>query len=270
MRNSYCYMPLKSPDGKGVKKTGAYCNWESVIAHAIQLTEVEKQFSQDTLSFVKDYVQKLIGVVPSPAPHWSVLTHMGGETNMTEYHMKCIYEEGSVSCIKIGTDGSINQAECESKYGWYDMGISGECYQPFRKQKSKTNLKIYHNPLSDEANKTASNMFKMNLFGEVTITTTSNEQSFMPRTRFISYTLDEFNEEFKKATRKRKTESCTQQAQMELEAFEKSVSKDAKPPQEIAKTMKMPEASGKKIAKFAKTTMADQSRSVAEPVAVEG
>ena len=135
------------------------------------------------------------------------------------------------------------------------MGMVGVCYQPYRKKKMTNNLCIYHNPLSTEVNKSASNTFKMTIYGEVTVATTSNEQSWQPRTRFVPYTLDAFEAEFNKVTRKRKCDF--EEMRGELNKFEATVAKDAKKPSELAGMMKMPLSKGKDLAKHARSLAGD-------------
>lgn len=261
MRNSNCYMPLFT-EGTKQKKMGMYCNWESVIAHAHHLCEVEKQFGKEQLQFVGRRVADIIGTSSvNCAPHWQALEHFGGSMDAKEFHANCVYETSELTTVCLGKDGSVFEKVIDSSGGTYDVGMVGDCVQPFRKSKalSKTNLNIYHNPLDQTPNTYASSLFKMKLFGDVTLACTSKEASAFPRTRFIPYTLAEFEAEFVKKKRKRDDDGAEnygevkKKMQEELGKFEETMTAGAKTPHEIGRVMNMPAASGKKMATYARS-----------------
>ena len=54
MRCANCFMPSWSTEGKLIKK-GSYCNWESVLAHARHLYNVEKTLEAHDRERVHDF-----------------------------------------------------------------------------------------------------------------------------------------------------------------------------------------------------------------------
>ena len=64
MDSPACYMP--SFDGKKLKKRGNYCNWESVVAHANHLHEVDKTLEADEYEAVVEHVYELTGTNIDP------------------------------------------------------------------------------------------------------------------------------------------------------------------------------------------------------------
>jgi len=257
--SAFCYMPVYPANGGKVKKSGAYCNWESVVAHAVHLCNDDEQaFTSDTLAFVREHIKQQIGVVPEPAPHYTELEHMGGRLTMRDFHTRCTYEPGSITYVTIPMDGDIEEGN-DPPSSW-----GADCHNPFRKGKANTNLHVWHNAC-DKVNITASKIFKCNLHGDVRVVCSTKEQSFMPRTRVVSYTKEEFQAEFvtKKVNKKRKTPEKMEapfdeeeygkekvEMQKQLHDYEAGVSSTSELPSNV-KAMKMPPASGKDLARVA-------------------
>ena len=69
-----CYMPTF--EGKKLKKRGNYCNWESVVAHADHLHEVEKKIETEEYEAVLEHVYELTGANIQPKDyHFTMLEH---------------------------------------------------------------------------------------------------------------------------------------------------------------------------------------------------
>ena len=140
-------------------------------------------------------------------------------------------------------------------------------FQCYRKGKCKDkDLCVFYYPDRNgfELNKLASNLFKMQIYGEVLLLQSSKEMSFMPRCRYISYTTADFEDNFLSRKRKRPaTEqmSMNQDQYKEIKAemqasladFEAQASASAQPPSADVKVAKMPPPDGRQLAKVARS-----------------
>ena len=92
-------------------------------------------------------------------------------------------------------------------------------------------------------NPTATNLFKMQLYGDVLMVQQSREQSFIPRERYVSFTKQCYDEHFAKKRRRSQSDTPSltptayaelkQTMQNSLNEFEHNVSKDAVKPREV-------------------------------------
>ena len=281
MRESNCWMPSWTCDGKLIKR-GCYCNWESVLAHADHLHEVEKQLIDSDVARVRDYVKMQIHTVhATPALHYTDLEHFKGDgLNLTakEFHAICCHQHDDVFGVKINEAGNSYEVLMESIEGTFDFSkylkapgnwnVPPNEFQATRKGKKKeTSLFVfYHSVMGTgnglEFNSVASSIFKMKIYGEVLLVQCTNEPSFMPRKRYVNYTTEEFEDDF---TRKRKR--CTEiertsmdqteyedikaEMQLSLSDYEKQASSLAAPPH-LAKVQKLPPMNGRQLAALEK------------------
>ena len=278
-------MPSWTLDDKLIKK-GSYCNWESVLAHAQHIYDVEKQFEDKDLERIKDFVKVQMGdaVHSTEAPHFTDLQHFkqDGTRNLSveEYHKECCYQTDEVVAVKINEAGHTFEVLIDSTNGSYDFarflktpanwGLTPSCFQSFRKGKHKEKeLCVYYHPSAGrvngnglEFNALASNLFKMQIYGEVLLVQCTKEASFMPRERYINYTLAEFNDNF---TRKRKRQvqdtnsldveqykALKAEMQESLSAYEKQAASLGELPGQIAKVAKCPPMNGRDLARLKK------------------
>ena len=119
-------------------------------------------------------------------------------------------------------------------------------------------LSVWYYPVKDlPHNATASNLFKMQLYGDVLLVQQSREHSFMPRERFINFTKAHFDEQFSKK-RKRPDAQCMTmlnyadakvQMQEQLNQYEAKASEHAVPPMQMAKTQTTAPTGGQQLAK---------------------
>lgn len=270
MRQSNCYMPDWNPSGK-LLKHGSYVCWEAVIAHAMELTK-------DNLTQIREHVNDLVGCVVQPAPHWTKLAwfaHEPGDTiDSPEAFLKvCCNNEDTVTAVRMLSDGYTSQVVCtkedfNSKFTSIltrPLNLLGPVHEPqsFQtvRKKNKTNashdLTVFYWPFKNGLpfNQTASNMFKMQIYGDVLLVQQSTESCFLPRERYINYPLETFQEQFAKVKRKEAPPTLTTEdyaiakAQMasELQLVEQLASSSASVPGALAKAAVIPPPLGKEL-----------------------
>jgi len=285
MKSANCFMPSWTLDDKLIKK-GSYCNWESVLAHARHIYNVEKQLEDVDLERINDFVKVQMGdaVHNTEAPHFTDLEHFkqDGTRNLSaeEYHKACCYQTDEVVAVKINEAGNTFEVLVDSIDGSYDFArflktpanwdLTPSCFQSFRKGKNKEKeLCIYYHPSAGRMNgngllfnSLASNLFKMQIYGEVLLVQSTKEASFMPRERYVNYTLVDFTDNF---MRKRKrvvqdtnsldTEEYKKlkaEMQESLCAYEKQAASSAQVPGALAKAGKCPPSNGRDLARLKK------------------
>ena len=251
MQYSYCYMPTWDQNGKLVKK-GSYCNWESVLAHA----------ATDSAHYdsIRAHVVGITGTDRiCKAPAFTELQHFGGSMTAQMYHERCTLTEEPVMGVKIDASGEIYDVMINPNAGKHNF----EQYlhkpysyhgppQMFHTMRKKVNgakdLSVLYYPSRDlPSNTVASNVFKMQIHGDVLMIQQSKEQSFMPRQRYVTYTRQEFVEQFMKKRKRGVSEApamstedyeaAKSNMQTKLQEFEAKVSKDAKTPGEFARSV---------------------------------
>lgn len=281
MKTANCFMPGWTLDDKLIKK-GSYCNWESVIAHAQHIYHVEKQLEDKDLERIWNYVKTQMGGIihSTTAPHFTDLEHFKSEgtRNLTasEYHTACCYQTDEVSCVKITESGHAFELLLDPHEGKFDFSkyikSSAKCEQepskihPYRRGKHKEmELCVFYYPDRRnglELNTLASALFKMQVYGEILLVQCTKEASFMPRERYVNYTLQEFQDNFVRK-RKRSTQDTASmnaeeygvikaEMQQSLCAFEQQVSSQAKPPPSLVKAAKLPPTNGRDLARLVK------------------
>ena len=109
-------------------------------------------------------------------------------------------------------------------------------------------------------NQAASNLFKMQLYGDVLLVQQSRENSFIPRERFVSYTKAQYDDHFLKK-RKRTADTASlapeqyaslkESMQQELNQYESTLAATSQRPADTMRS-KVPTADGKGLAQAVK------------------
>ena len=272
MRQAYCYMPTWDAAGKLVKK-GSYCNWESVLAHVELCGRL--RYSEHAAQEYDRVKAHIVGITGTDrlrdAPDYTELYHMKGHMTPIQYHEKCTFSDEPIIGVKITSDGEIFEVVVtpqEGKFNFeafmhkpYSYQGNAQVFHSMRKKTSTTakDLTVLYYPSRDlPVNTVASNVFKMQIHGDVLMVQQSREQSFLPRERYVTYTRHEFVEQFMKKRKRGAVEapamSCDdykiakKQMQEKLHEFEAAISKEAKKPGEISKQVKTKQASFRAMA----------------------
>lgn len=269
MKQAYCYWPSWSATGKLFKK-GSYCNWESVIAHAAWLAD-KQAIPQDEYFRIVEYIEQLTGTHVEAAPHYEELMHTKGRMSADDFHAQCVAHKHPIAAVKITPNGEVFEVILQPANGQFN--IDSYLHQPFtyhgspstfhsmRKKGSKgtdRDLSVWYYPVKDlPHNQHASNLFKMQLYGDVLLVQQSREVAFLPRERFISFTRAQFDEHFTKK-RKRQEVQCMSMSgyaeakeamQETLNRYEANQSAGAVPPKQMASTQMLAPTSGYSLAK---------------------
>lgn len=275
-------MPTWTVDDKMIKK-GSYCNWESVLAHARHIFNVDKQLEEKDLDRITEYVFTQMGdTTPSTeAPHFSEIEHFKIEgtksMNATDYHNACCYQTNEVLGVKINETGHSAEVVMDTNSGKLDFALyikrpplvaddtNPSMFQSYKKGKNKEKeLCVFYYPGKNgfDLNTQASNLFKMQIYGEVLLVNCTKEASFMPRERYTNYLLTDFHECFERKRKRPQPEQVSMrpeeynalkaEMQASLTDYEKQASSAALVPSQIARATKMPPPDGKQLAKLAR------------------
>jgi len=279
MRNANCFMPTWTAEGKLVKR-GTYCNWEAVLSHCKYLNN-----NGDTtydVDRVKDFVSTQTGgQVCFESVDFTNLEHFkhDGSKNMDmkDYHAACCYMTNEVFVVKINEAGHSFEILMDTNDGKLDFnsqikqppltaeGAQPNMFQSYRKGKHKDmELCVFYHAGKNgcELNALASSLFKMQIYGEVLLVQCSKEACFLPRERFVSYMLADFQDNFLRKRKRPVTEQTSLRPEeynalkVEMEAslstYEKQASSLALPPAKLAKAARMPPPDGRQLAKLVK------------------
>lgn len=260
MKLANCYMPTWTPSGKLLKR-GCYCNWESVLAHAMELHGDSPVFHD-----IKAHVHKITGANVQLAPHYTELSHTKGTMDQWLFHEKCVAPTEPLTAVRICTTGVIEEVALMPEFGTFDFPryLNSDVplsYFHSTKKKSPRDLTVYYNASEKAPNTTASNIFKVQLKGDVLLVQQTREASCLPRQRFVSFTRALYDEYFNKK-RKRVAEPAShtseaygalkRQMQDDLDSFEQKASSGACPPKMMSKTQTTAPTSGKELASLVK------------------
>lgn len=278
MKASHCYLPTWGASGKLVRK-GAYCNWEAVVAHATWMRERD-QLHDDELAQILAHVEMHTGTAVSPAPHYETLAHTKGGLDALTFHLMCQRETVPIIGVKIPAGGGepfeviITPDPTAADTGRYvfkhflhtPFTYHGQplCFHSVRKgskNASARDLCVFYYPAKDlPPNPTASNLFKMQLYGDVLLVQQSREASFLPRERYISYLKTNFEEQFVKKRKKPDPQSMSLESYGEakaamqdaLNAVEAAVTASAVPPAQMSTAQRVAPKSGATLAEKVK------------------
>ncbi len=273
MKLAHCYMPTWSASGKLIKK-GSYCNWEAVVAHAAYLLEKEALPPSEHMRIL-EHVEFVTGAAVQPGPHYDELTHTKGRMDAAGFHQACVLHAGPITAVKITPSGDVFEIlippEFDGAYLFdnylhqpYNHLLTLSMFHSMRKKGAakgtERDLSVWYYATKElPPNTTASNLFKMQLFGDILLVQQSREASFMPRERYISFNKAQFEEQFYKKKRRGPSDppsltpsaynDLKQQMQATLNSYEEKVSADAAPPRETSKAMSVAPTDGRLLAK---------------------
>lgn len=266
MRQAHCFMPTWNSAGKLLKK-GAYCNWESVVAHATHLFAHDEMTSEATEK-VLEFINELVGTSVTPAPSYDALYHTKGTLSVEAFHGICTRQTPCLA-TKITPDGQVFETMLNPKDGHFDFhdylhkpfmfqGPPSTFHSTRKKKGNDRDLTVWYFPTKElPVNTLASQLFRMQLHGDVLLVHQSREQCFLPRARYTCFTRQHYDEIFSKK-RKREREAASlapseyadlkSQMQSDLNKFEQKASSTAAPPKELSKVHSAGKTDGKKIA----------------------
>ena len=263
MRQTNCYMPVWNDDGK-LMKHGSYCCWEAVVADALDKNGAN---TEKVLKHINDVVGCEVGI----APHWQRLAWFERDTEADiaspqEFLAKC-NETTAFTAVILHTDGRQDEVQCTDEDAAVSFTSQLNCehtqrFQTVRKKNAKDkDLAVFYTPPHTVShtlayNTAASSAFKMQLYGDVVLVHQSKEACFLPRARYVDFTLKHYQEQFVVKKRKDAPGSLTGddyaslKAQMasELGAVESSASSSATRPVDLAKASNLPPPTGQELA----------------------
>lgn len=279
MRAAHAYMPDWS-NGKLVKK-GSYCNWESVVAHAQVSCSGGEQLQK-----VLNYAEAMCGVVVQPAPHYNELKHTKGTLTMDAFHKICAEQANPITAVKISPDGNIFEVIVTPTNGSFDFTqylhkpytpVDVATFHSMRRKGAKLtdrDLCVFYYPSKSlPPNAIASNAFKMQLHGDILLVHQSNEDSALPRERYVPFTRAMYDDLFVKK-RKRTEQPCMtedqykqvkQTMEAQFTAIEQKVACDATMPAEQMKVHRLP-TKGNSLAACLKERQMDLPPPLATPL----
>ena len=287
MKAAHCYLPTWGAANKLVRK-GSYCNWESVVAHAAWLLEKELLLPEDYAKAIQ-HIEHHTGTIVTPAPHYEELVHTKGRMTLEEFHRACSRQQHPVCALKIPATGEPFEVLLHPDPSSADTGrilFADYLHKPFSyhgppssfhsvRKKGKgvieRDLCVFYYPAKDlPHNVMASNLFKMQLYGDVLLVQQSREACFLPRERYIGFTRAQFDEQFAKKRKKPDPQSMTMEGyeavktemQAQLNALEGKVTASAVPPKEMSKAQTSAPTSGASLAEKVKQRMAVEASHV--------
>ena len=274
MRQTNCYLPTWNEAGKLVKH-GSYVCWEAVVSHARDM-QTNSELTDYQVEKIVTHINGVVGCVVHPSPHWNELSWFteGGVYNspsafMTECDTRLRHD--GIATVHIAADGATNEVVCtvdEAKGKFWSRlmmppenpDCSPQSFQTVRKKAVKDReLTVFYWPHKNGLafNQTASNMFKMQIYGDVLLVQNAKEACFMPRERLIDYSIESYNEQFSTNKRRHKDTAMDYPAakelmEKELRQVEAQASAGASLPSDLAKAAVLEPPTGKELAKLMK------------------
>ena len=280
MRSSNCFMPHFTEAGK-VLKHGSYCNWESVVAHAQELATSDGNHAN--LVKVVTYINELVGAPVQPAPHYSKLAWFARSdeevvASPEAFHSICCTQTTPFQGVHMEACGTLREVllsgedirdrfmnrltmpPCNAAF----RGERPQSFQTVRRKSSKDrDLTIFYWPFKNGLpfNQTASNIFKMQIYGDILMVQQTREPSFLARERYINYWISHYHEQYLRQSKKRdlSTFTAAEYAEMKSEMesnfqqVEQLASSSASLPGDLAKAANIPAPSGKELAALLKS-----------------
>ena len=288
MRSTNCYIPDWNEAGK-LLKHGSYCCWEAVVAHADELYE---QSDPEKFIRIREHIKDLVGCVVYDAPHWRRLRWLQPSTYVDPFGLQPIESPedflkevvlyaGHLTFAAVVVDHTgdayevlCNQTDAETRFSnklqhpKQMLGPDGHLPQSFvtarKKLHKDRDLVIFYWPFKNGLpyNTVASNLFKMQIYGDVLLVQQTREPCFLPRERFVNFTLPHYHEHFIHKAKRKDPTTCPlsnleydlakAQMQSELQGVEAAASANAVLPGEIAKASVLPPPTGKELARIAR------------------
>tara|TARA_B100000212_G_scaffold313296_2_gene266111 strand:- start:54 stop:1082 length:1029 start_codon:yes stop_codon:yes gene_type:complete len=286
MRHRNCYMPDWNENGKFLKH-GSYTCWEAVMAHAeeqlLSMHSVGANLPAQSEKFkrIQEHINDLVGCNVVAAPHWSTLawlknTHpvdlneSGEIKSPKQFYDACCKMAAPIVAVRIPAAGDPHEVLCNSEdvQGKFAQHISkpfissGDHPQSFQVVRKKANkdrdITVFYWPFKNglQFNNTASNAFKMQIYGDALVVQQTKEPCFLPRERFVNYYVASFHEQFSHKTKRKDAqltlstdEYALAKAEMssQLEYLESVASANASSPADLAKAAVLPPPSGKEL-----------------------
>ncbi len=279
MRAAHCYMPTWQRadciEGEGASKLvkkGSYCTWEAVVAHAYMLLE-RGELTVEQHTKIIEHIENITGTFTQRAPHFDALAHTKGTLDAVEFHRTCCELNGPITAVKISPSGEVFEVLIHPVGPRSGYNFAAYMHSPYiscdlssfhsMRKKGSTrgtdrdlcvwyyaNKSLPHNP-------TASNLFKMQLYGDILLVQQSREASFIPRDRFVSFNKAQFDDQFAKRKRVKPDppslspsayESLKTEMQASLNAIEHKAAEAASAPRESSKAMTLAPTDGKTLA----------------------
>lgn len=287
MRFTNAWMPTWKDDK--LTKHGSYSCWECVVAHAWEMHK-EGITSSTELSRVRGYVDNLVGCEVQLAPHWTQLQWFSPtkEPNVNEItsgeDFMCIVEKSSrkeTTAVLLTSDGKSSEVliKCDDQVSKFTAHLT----RPLLPQTNKTpssfvmqrkklfkdkDLTIVYWPEKNglPLNQIATNLFKVQIYGDVLLAQQTKEACFMFRERFVPYSLENYAEQFNTKKRSMKETSTVHgitmhlEMQEELNAVEVQASSNASAPSELAMASVCPAPSGQELAALARLRTPEQAK----------
>lgn len=275
MRATNCHMPTWNEANKLIKH-GSYCNWESVLAHAWESHGESEHYER-----INTYVTGLVGTPVTRAPHYGQLAWFNRDNNEraidspSTFHALCSKTEAPVVGVRMTSDGAVHEVFCTEALSVHltrPFNLQGplhtpQVFQTVRRKCKDRDLNVYYWPSKNglPLNQTASTLFKMQIYGDVLMVQQSKEMCAWPRERYINYTLQMFNEQYRPKRRKdapnvfSEEEYAKVKVEMNqaLQAVEEAASSLACAPLELAKASVLPSPSGKALASLARARVVE-------------
>lgn len=271
LKAAHCYLPTWHESGK-LAKRGSYANWECVVAHIDELVKTEKMTRIDADRAVQ-HIAAVVGCAVDPAPHYTELVHTNGKLNYFSFAAACT-DVRAKNAVLLRADGGVEQIAVTPGRAMYDeppfldfahhlprSEASLSSFHSMRKKGSKHDQDLCVHYYADKTlplNTQASTLFKMQLYGDVILILQSREYSYRPRTRYVDFTREQFEDYFAAKKRKRAPDAqalepesykkLKDQMQDTLNQFEQTVSKKAVPPRSMSKQPVAVQKSGSKLA----------------------
>ena len=273
MKAAHCYFPTWSATGKLCKK-GSFCNWESVVAAAHEQLERDAIDAEEHAKIML-HIESVTGTTVHRAPHYNELAHTKGHLTAEQFHASCAAHKGPITGVKIASNGDVFEViihpDRSGQFVFADYlhkpftyhGVPHN-FHSMRKKGSKStdrDLSVWYYGVKDlPHNHTASNLFKMQLYGDILLVQQSRENCFMARERFVSYSKALYDDTFVKK-RKRPEVQCMsvesyaeakEQMQDALNQYEQKVSQTAVPPKKMSKVESSGRIDGRTLAQKVK------------------
>jgi hypothetical protein len=210
------------------------------------------------LEQIERHAEQVTGTFVAAAPHYSELNHTKGRLTMATFHTMCTAQINPIHAVKVTPEGEIFEVILDPQEGEFHFDTymhrpystasqAPATFHTTRKKGFKAHerdLSVWYFPdKSLPHNPTATNLFKMQLYGDVLMVQQSREQSFIPRERYVSFTKQCYDEHFAKKRRRSQSDTPSltptayaelkQTMQNSLNEFEHNVSKDAVKPREV-------------------------------------
>ena len=120
LKNNKFYLPFFR-SGKWVKY-GHYLNWQCAAAHAYYLSETSQISNlHDTLM----QLNEVAGYEVQAAPHFSELSHFGGELSVCQFKKKSMHRSDTLTAILINEQGEAQEVQLPAVDGSHVSSIYG-------------------------------------------------------------------------------------------------------------------------------------------------